>query len=341
VIEEDNSPDLLGAIRELIEEGIVSLVIDPKTISDKEISDEMLPSIVEILSEDKEGFSFSNLFKKMKIGGKDSGTGSLFSGFGDYSLKALIGEGAKEIGERLLVQEYINDHFAKFSEKEEEIKGRKPSVLTYEREYLLYGNRSDKENLEAIIGRLILLRTLLNFTTILADKDIRGDARIIAGKLVGFLGLPILVTLTQGILMILLAFASALVDTRALLIGKEVAILKKKVELEFSDLLLLTRDNINKKAEAYKENGLSYNNYLSIFLCLTNQKKLTYRMMDLIQENIKIRYGTDFKLENCLFAYEAKAKFKIRPIFTNFSFIREYINTSYNNVFAIQAECSY
>ena len=56
--------------------------------------------------------------------------------------------------------------------------------------------------------------------------------------------------------MILLAFASVLVDTCALLIGKELPILKKKVELRYSDLLILTRDNIRSKASGYKdENG--------------------------------------------------------------------------------------
>lgn len=342
VLEDDNSPDFLGGIKDLIEEGVTSLVIDPKTISDKEISDELLPSIIDMLSGDEEGFSFSNLLKNMKIGGKDSGTEDLFGSFGDYSLGTLIGDGTNEIIERLLVQGYINEHFYRFPVKDEEKEGRKPSVLTYEREYLLYGNTSDKDNLQAVIGRLILIRTLLNFTVILGDKEKWNEAKSISSKLVGFTGLPILVAITQGVLMILLALASALVDTCALLIGKEIPILKKKVEEKYSDLLMLTRDKIRKKAASYKDNkGFSYNDYLTLFLCLTNQRKLSYRMMDLIQENINMRYGTDISLQNCLFGYEAEVKFHIKPLFTTFTFMNKYINTNNIKPIIIRAECSY
>lgn len=342
VLEDEDSPDFLGGMKDLIEEGITSLVIDPDTISDNVIIKEQLPSIIDILSEDEEGFSFSKLLKNMKIGGKGTGTDSLFGSFGDYSLDALIGNASNEVIERLLVQGYINEHFHRYPVKDEDKEGRKPSVLTYEREYLLYGKSSDKDNLQAIIGRLILIRTLLNFTSILGDKEKWSEAKSIATKLVGFTGLPILVAITQGVLMILLALASALVDTCALLIGKEIPILKKKIDLKYYDLLMLTRENIRKKAASYKDDkGFSYNDYLTLFLCLTNQRKLSYRMMDLIQENINIRYGMDISLQNCVFGFEAEAKYHIKPLFTSFSFMKKYIKTDKNKPLIIRAECSY
>lgn len=342
VIEDEDSPDYLGGMKDLIKEGIIGLVIDPKTISDSEIATDLLPSVIDMLSEDEESFSFSTLLKNMKIGGKDSDMEGLFGSFGDYSLGSLIGKGAEEVLERLLVQAYIKEHFYRFPVNEEEMEGRKPSVLEYEREYLLYGKTTDKKNLEAFIGRLILIRTLLNFTSILGDKEKWKEAKTIASALVGFTGLPILVAITQGILMILLALASALVDTCALLIGKELPIIKKKVGLEYKDILLLTRENIRKKAEAYKgDKGFSYNDYMTLFLCITNQRKLSYRMMDLIQENIKIRYGKEFTLQNCIFGYEAEARFHIKPIFTSFSFVQRFIGKDNKKSLIIRAECSY
>lgn len=342
VIDDEDTPDYLDSIKELIEEGITSLVIDPKTISENEISMEMLPSVIEMISDNSEGFSFSTMFKGMSIGNKSTGMGGLFGSFGDYSLGALIGNAADEILERILVQQYIDEHYYRFPVKEEEKEGRKPTVLTYEWEYLICGNGIDKENLQAVIGRLILLRTLLNFVTILGDKEKWSEAKTIASKLVGFTGLPILVAITQGLLMILLAFASGLVDTCALLIGKELPILKKKVELRYSDLLILTRDNIRSKASGYKdENGFSYKDYLTLFLCLTNRRKLTYRMMDLIQENIKVRYGVDFNMQNCVFGYEAKATFKVKPAFTTLQFMHKYINKDINKELELLTHYSY
>lgn len=341
-IEEKDGPDYIGGIKDLIAEGITGLVINPETISDKEISSELLPSIIDMLSEEEESFSFSKLLKNMNIGGKDAGTGGLFASFGDYSLGSLVGDGADEILERILMQAYIQEHFHSFPVNEEEKEGRKPSVLSYEQEYLIYGKTNDKDNLQAIIGRLILIRTILNFATILGNKEKWKEAKNIATSLVGFTGLPILVAITQGVLMILLALAAALVDTCALLTDKEVPIIKKKIDLEYSELLLLTRPNIQKKAALYKdEKGLSYNDYLVLFLCLTNQRKLSYRMMDLIQENIRIRYGTSFNLQNCIFGYEAEAVFDIKPVFTTFSFMHKYIRADIDKPLTIRAECSY
>lgn len=342
VIDNNDSPDYLDGMKDLIKEGITSLVIDPKTISTDEISDKMLPSIIDMLSENDEGFSFSTLLKNMKIGGKDSSMDGLFGSFGDYSLGSLIGNGANEILERVLVQGYIDEHFCRFPVKDEEKGGRKPSALAYEQEYLIYGKTTDKANLEAVIGRLILIRTLMNFTTILGNKEKWTKAKTIASSLVGFTGLPILVAITQGVLMILLALASGLVDTCALLTGKEIPILKKRLELKYSDLLMLTRENIRRKADSIKEEkGFSYQDYITLFLYLSNQRKLSYRMMDVIQENINIRYGTDFNLQNCIFGYEAEAVFHIKPLFTTLSFMQKYITKENDKPLILRTECSY
>lgn len=342
VMQDKETSNVIDGIKELIDEGILSLVIDPDTISDKELIEERLPSTLAALSEGKGEFSFSSLLGNMKIGGKDSGTGDLFDGFGDFSLGALIGDTANEMAERILIQEYINEQFYKFSGGSGNIKENKPSALMYEKEYLLCGKGKDKDNLEAIIIRIILLRTLLNFTTILTDKGKRAEAKTMASALVGFTGLPILVSITQSVLMILLAIMSALVDTCALLMGKELPILKKKIELNYTDLLVVSRDTIQKKASSYKDDsGFSYNDYLTLFLYITDKKDLTYRMMDMVQENINLRYGTQFAMSNCLFGYEAEAKFKIKPLFTTLSFMQKYITGDINKPFVVNAQYSY
>ncbi len=342
VIGEDSSTDYLDGMKELIEAGITGLVINPDSISSGELSADMLPSVMDGLSGEQDSFSFLTLLKGMKIGGKDAGTEGLFGIFGDYGIRTLLGTAADEILERVMVQRYIEEHFYRFPVKEEELRGRKPTVLSYEWEYLLYGRAADKDNIEAVIGKLILIRTLLNFVTILGDKEKWNEAKTIATTLVGFTGLPILVAITQGILMIVLAIGCGLVDTCALLEGKEIPILRKKAELKYADLLLLTRENIRKKADAYKEEkGFSYQDYMTLFLYTANQRKLSYRMMDLIQENIHIRYDTDFKLKNCIFGYEARAAFRIKPLFTTLSFMKKYVDADSSIPIILEAAYSY
>lgn len=342
VINNEESPDFIGGIKDLVEEGIVSLVIDPDTISDKEISQDELPSTLHSLIEGEEEFSISSLLSNISIGSKKSGMSGLFGSFGDASIGSLVGDVLNEIAENILIQEYIGEHFYRYPLTGENTQANKPSVLTYEREYLLSGNMTDKDNLEAIITRIIIIRTLLNFTTILTDKEMVKKAKSIASLLVGFTGLPILVSITQCVLMVLLALFSGLVDTCALLMGKGVPILKKEVDLSYYDILLISRKKIKNEANSYKEDdGFSYKDYLTLFLYLTNEKDLTYRMMDLVQENINLRYGTEFGIENCLFAFEAEAKLSIKPLFTSFSFVQKYITGSIDKPFIVNAEYSY
>ena len=342
VVNNEESPDFIDGIKNLVEEGILSLVIDLDSISNKEIIPDNLPSTIYSLLEGEQGFSFSSLLSNMKIGSKDSGMTGLFGSFGDASIGSLIGDALEEIAENILIQEYISQHFYKYPSSGESTKAYKPSALAYEREYLLFGKMTDKDNLEAIIIRIILIRTLLNFTTILTDKELVKEAKSIASVLVGFTGLPILVSITQCILMVLLAFVSALVDACALLMGKELPILKKKVDLNYLDILLVSREMIKKEASSYKdEGGFSYNDFLTLFLYLTNEKDLTYRMMDLAQENINLRYGSKFSFENCLFAYEVEAKFSIKPLFTTFSFVQKHITGNINEPLILKAEYSY
>lgn len=342
VITDEDMSEFLDGIKELVEEGIIGLIIDPDTISDKTIMADDLPSILASLSEGEEGFSFSSMFNKISVGDKVSGAGGLFNSFDDYSLSTLIGDVANEITKAILTQEYIKDHFYRFPLEGEDTKAGKPSVVSYEKEYLISGKLTDRDNLESVIYRILVIRTLLNFTSLLADKGIQSEAKTIASALVGFTGLPILVSITQSILMILLAFASGLVDTCALLQGKELPIIKKQIELKFSDLLLISRNKIQKEAKTCKEGkGFSYNDYLSLFLYTTNKKDRTYRMMDLIQENINLRYETKFYMKNCLFGYEAEAVFSIKPVFTSFSFMQKYISKDIDKPFVLRAEYSY
>lgn len=342
VISEEESSDFLAGISELMKEGVTGLVIDPEIISTKQITTDMLPSVLEALSQEEAGFSFTNLLKSMKVGGKNSGMDGLFSSYGNYTVDSLLGDLADDVVDRILVLNYIKDHYHRFPCNNDEKQGRKPSVLSYEWEYLICGKESDKDNIEKIIGRLILIRTLLNFTSILADKEKWNEAKAIASTLVGFTGLPILVAITQAILMVLLAIASGLVDTCALLIGKSLPILKKKVDLKYIDLLTLSRESIGKKAEAYKDDkGFDYNDYMILFLCLTDQKKLSYRMMDLIQENIQLRYGTEFYIQNCIFGFDVEAVFNIKPLFTSLSFMKKQLNIDINKPFVVQVGCSY
>lgn len=312
VIQKDENPDFIKAMKDLIKNGITGLVIDADNISAKKLDSGSLPSEIVLLSDNFRTFSFSDLLDKLKAGSKKTGLNKLFGSFDDYAVKSLLGDIIDEAVARILLIEYINEHFYEFTLNNDEMKERKPSALNYEKEYLIYGRNNDRDNLEAVIMKLVFIRTVLNFISILTDESRLSEAKVIASAMVGFTGLPVLITITQSILLIMLALASGLVDTCALLMGKKVSIIKKQVDLNYGDLLRMTGEYIEKKAKSYnEEKGIYYDDYLTFFLYLTGEDTLAYRMMGLIQENIRLRYGTDFNFQDCIFGFGTEAVFQI------------------------------
>ena len=76
--------------------------------------------------------------------------------------------------------------------------------------------------------QITLLRTVMDFASIVGDSTKRNEARALAILLVGFTGLPILIGITQAIILLAWSFAEALLDVCALMMGKEIPVIKKK-----------------------------------------------------------------------------------------------------------------
>ena len=340
VLEKDEDKNPINKVNSFAKDGITGLVIDPETISKLALTDEVLPSELHSMAEGDGGFlfDFTSFFKDIDIGDKNGGAGGLFGSFSaSTDGLSMASDGINWVAEQLLFQEYLKEHFTSYPKEGEDIKSRKPSALTYEREYLLNGRRADKDNLSSIISRVVFVRSMLDFVSLLKDKTRCSEAKVAAAALVGFTGLPILVTITQTLILLTWAFAEALVDTCALMMGKEVDVFKNSLVLNFTDLFLLSRDFIKEKASQMIKtseglNGktirLSYQDYLNIFLFLKSKEDLAFRSMDLIQENIQIRYADSFYLQNVLFGMKAKAEFIIKPKFITFASVKKYITNA-------------
>lgn len=144
----------------------------------------------------------------------------------------------------------------------------------------------------------------------------------------GFAGLPFLVTIVKYIILFIWSLEQALVETAVLLMGKEVplATTKKDIVIRFDDLLSFSKSNIISKAKAWVENkssvSLNYNQYLTLFMLFQDKNKSAYRMLDLIQENIRYEYDDSFHIRQCITNYNVNAsismkqKFLIMPFFS-------------------------
>ena len=177
VIKDNENKKILDKVSNSILGGITSLVIDPNNISDKKLSGGEKPS-------DSYGFSteeidpFKDFTKLLKSsGGSSSSELSRFFGEIGNSSKngSCIGSGINTITKKLLFQEYIQEHFYYFSIEEHYSGEKKPSALEYEQEYILAGKNSDKENIDNVISKVIMLRMVGNLTSILTNKSILSE----------------------------------------------------------------------------------------------------------------------------------------------------------------------
>ncbi len=373
VLDNYKKQDPIGETSNLLKSGITSLVLDPNKISNLELTQDILPSAIAALSQENTDFlsKLSSFFESATIGGDSTDMSALFGSFGEGSnFLSALGGGINGVAVHFLYQEYLKEHFSMYpveavegdsgglsvdatekgsgslSVDTAEKTSGKPSVLAYEQEYLLVGKASDQDNISSVISRILFLRTILDFVSIIGDSAKRDEARLAASALVGFTGLPILISITQAIIMLVWSFAEALLDVCALMMGKEVPIFKKKVVLELPELFMINRSFLQTKAEAIadsKELSLSYQDYLRIFLLIKSKEDIAYRSLDLMQENIKIRYDdSNFNIMNCLFGYQANADFRIEPKFMKLPFVQKVLGGKAKEyLFSVKASYCY
>jgi len=332
----------------LLKGGILDTVLDKAKISKSELStSEPLPSEIAAMTQENTDYLavLSSIFTK--VDDVDIGSSGFSEAIGKGSqLQSALGDGVNKVAEVLLYQGYIGDHFQPFQSSKLDSKSQKPSVLSYEQEYLVEGKTSDLDNLASVVSRIVLMRTALDFVSIIGDKEKRTEAQLVATALVGFTGLPILIGVIQALILIVWAYGEALLDTCALLKGMEIPILKKKVELQLPELFLINQVYLEQKVTQIvktKELSLSYQDYLSMFLLLTNKEKLAYRSMDLIQENIRLRYQVDsFRIKQCLFGYGVNSELHVDSKFIGIAYVQKTLGKKIDQIqFKVEANYSY
>lgn len=221
-------------------------------------------------------------------------------GYGDFSDMADYNSTIN----KLLFGEYVLEHFQMASDREENVQLEMHGVLDYELEYILEGRASDRENLEAVAGKLLLTRFVSDYAYIRTDTQKKAEAEAVALALCTVIGIPeVAESAAQGVLLAW-AYGEAIMDLRTLLGGGKVPFVKNRDnwKLSLSGLMQLgsieeTGENIssaNDGGDGKSENGLSYREYLRMLLYLEAQDNLGMRTLDLIEQNIKNRYGQNF-----------------------------------------------
>lgn len=225
-------------------------------------------------------------------------------GFGDFS------DEAKPTGtlSSLLFGEYLLEHF---QAADQESRG---GPLDYEMEYILAGKGSDRENLEAVVKKLLMLRFVPNYAYLQSSGDKKAEAEALALTLCSLLLVPEITEAATQVILLAWAYGESVMDIRSLLGGCKVPLVKSDAsfQLSLSGLLELgeTQDT---DAGRDDPQGLEYKEYLRMLLFLEQKETVGLRALDMIEMNLKQIHGLGFfRADQCISRMETGSTCSLR-----------------------------
>lgn len=217
--------------------------------------------------------------------------------------------------DKVLVIEYMDQYFADYLSPAE------GHALAYEMEYVLCGKESDKDNLEAVVGRLLLIREAANVTYILSDNQKRSEAAALASALAGFTGNPAIIKVVEIGIVAAWAYVESILDLRALLDGDKISLIKNNSQwmTQLGSFSAAMADGAKAKN---CENGLGYLDYLKGFLFAMQKQKLAYRMMNVMEQNIQmVPAYKNCRMDHILCRIDYGMTYRAEPLFSRMSVV--------------------
>lgn len=204
---------------------------------------------------------------------------------------------------------YVTEHFGNITNANE------GTGLLYEQEYLLGGGSVDRENLEAVCKKIMNIRTVANYTYLLTDSTKLMEAEAMALTLCSFLASPQITQIVKYAILYVWAYGESIVDTRVLLKGKKLPLVKtgETWQLQLSNLSSLGTEH-EVVTEKDSGNGISYGDYVKGLLLLQDTTTLSMRCLDLVENNLQIK--TDQCMTRVEIESTANLRRGIREIFT-------------------------
>ena len=212
---------------------------------------------------------------------------------------------------------YLQKHFqCAVDEGGKHQKGSKEHSLSYELEYIIGGQKSDRENLKKTVNRILLIREGMNYATLAKSAKMRGEAMALAAAITGAAALPEFAGALQKLLMLAWAYGESLLDVRTLLAKGKVPMLKAETEWKLPLEKLGMLAEVLKEYDAGGGSGQSYEDYLSGLLILGKKQHRNLRVLDLIECNRRMEKGGEtFRVDALVAQAEASADFELAPVF--------------------------
>jgi hypothetical protein len=171
-------------------------------------------------------------------------------------------------------------------------------LLDYQIEYLLYGRDSDEANLKASVEMLYGFRAAADYISILDDREKYNVVNSLASIICTLLIVPELTDAVTYFMLGTWALAEAISDVNILLDNGKVPLIKESYEwnVSFTDFLALKFTGGKSS-----DNGLSYDNYLTVLLMLGKSDVKLARSLDIVEMDMRQTEGNSgFKIDKCV-----------------------------------------
>lgn len=224
------------------------------------------------------------------------------------------GEKRREVSgyDRICFDWYVLQEFSHF---DREVSADR--ALSYEVEYLIAGKASDRENLEAVVLRLLAMREVQNAEVILTDPTMMGQAYEIALALAGASVNPALVQVVQVAVVAVWALVESILDLCALLDGKKIPMLKTRAQ--WKSQLGALQTALDGGEDTSVQEGIGYQEYLFALLALLPQKKLAYGCMDLMEASMQQQEDYAYvKMDHMVYTMDISCSFAGQGLFDAF-----------------------
>ena len=216
---------------------------------------------------------------------------------------------ATDWSDRVFLQQYLLSYMSCFTNAQSD------RALSYELEYLLGEKDSDIENLKVTIHKLLAIREAANFLYLVSDSgkmmQVEGLATLLAGETLN----PLLIEVVKIGLLTAWAFAESILDVRALLAGKRIALIKSEESwtVELKQIGMISEEFLMAKESNL---GLTYENYLGILLLFEKEQKLAMRVMSIQEATIQKTYqDSSFRMDTLVTQAKAKLTYSYVPVF--------------------------
>lgn len=206
----------------------------------------------------------------------------------------LAGRDGSGAADELIFNEYLIKKLGSYTDPKE------TGALQYQLEYVLIGKNNDVENLKAVVNRLLLLRETANVVYLFSDEAKMAEAEALAIAVTSAVALPELAELVKISLIFAWAYAESVYDVRMLLQGGRIPLMKSAETWHYSisEMLDFASDTTS---DTDNSSGISYEEYLRVFLAIEDIDVKTYRAMDVMEMDIRKCEGNSyFRLDTCV-----------------------------------------